>query len=200
MSSLDGPRRDSHTDRGTWDELRAGSERAFAALFARYGDEVYNFAFRRVACWATADDVTQATFLALWRRVRVGRVEELRGESARGVLLAMASKECANALRGTRRLAALRRKVPVDEVSRDHADAVAADVDSERRMRQIRAVVDRLPAGQRAVVELVWWSGCSMQETADALDVPVGTVKSRLARARARLGEQPVIVRREELA
>ncbi|MFD1824724.1 MULTISPECIES: RNA polymerase sigma factor [Mumia] len=200
MSIHAGDRLDPRADHGTWAQLRTGSEAAFGELFSRYGDAVYNFAFRRVACWATADDVTQATFVALWRRASEGRVEELRGDSARSVLLAMASQECANALRGRRRLAALRRKVPAEEVDRDHADGVAADVDSERRMREIRAVVDRLPAGQRAVVELVWWSGCSMQEAADALGVPVGTVKSRLARARARLGEQSVIVRREELA
>jgi RNA polymerase sigma-70 factor (ECF subfamily) len=191
---------DPHPDHEVWAQLRSGSEHAFSTLFTRYGDAVYNFAFRRVACWATAEDVTQATFVALWRRVCAGRVDELSGDSARGVLLAMASQECANAVRGRRRLAALRRKVPADEVDRDHADGVVADIDSERRMREIRAVVARLPAGQRAVVELVWWSGCSMQEAAEALGVPVGTVKSRLSRARARLGEHSVTVGREELA
>ncbi|MBW9204349.1 sigma-70 family RNA polymerase sigma factor [Mumia sp. zg.B17] len=198
VSSQVEDRIDPHADHEVWAQLRSGSEHAFAELFTRYGDAVYNFAFRRVACWATAEDVAQATFVALWRRAADGRVDELRGESARGVLLAMASQECANALRGRRRLAALRRKVPLNEIDHDHADGVAADVDSERRMREIRAVVGRLPAGQRVVVELVWWSGCSMQEAAEALGLPVGTVKSRLARARARLGEQSVILQREE--
>ncbi|MGH1564017.1 RNA polymerase sigma factor [Mumia sp. DW29H23] len=188
------------SDRALWEDLRHGSEQAFAALFTRHGDAVYNFAFRRVACWATADDVTQATFLALWRRAREGRVEELRRDSARAVLLTMAGHECANAVRGRNRLAALVLRLPVESHQRDHAEQVDAEIDSERRMRSIRGLVDRLPAGQRAVVEMVWWSGCSLQDTADALGVPVGTVKSRLARARTRLGEAAKPVVREELA
>lgn len=188
------------SDRALWEALREGSEAAFAQLFVRHSDAVYNFAFRRVACWSTADDVTQATFLALWRRAQRGRVDPLRRDTARAVLLAMAGLECANTVRGRNRFAALLRRVPVDRVHRDHAEAVDARVDGERRMRDIRAAVDRLPAAQRAVVELVWWSGCSMQDAADALGVPVGTVKSRLSRARARLGEQHVNARHEELA
>lgn len=183
-----------------WERLRTGSESAFAEIFARHSDAVYNFAFRRTACWATAEDITQATFVTLWRRALAGRTDVLRHDSARAVLLAMAGHESANTLRGLRRLTALKRKVSVEETADDHADRVAADIDSERQMRRVRELVDRLPASQREVVELVWWSGCSMQEAADALSVPVGTVKSRLSRARARLGEHTVTVGREELA
>ncbi len=59
-------------------------------------------------------------------------------------------------------------------------------------MRRINGILSRLPDGQRQVVELVAWGGCSMTEVADALGVAVGTVKSRLARARTTLATSEV--------
>ena len=61
-------------------------------------------------------------------------------------------------------------------------------LDDERRMTQVRAAVRVLPRHQRVVVELVVWSGLSLAETATALGVAEDTVKSRLSRAKARLG------------
>ena len=176
-------------DRDLWERLREADEPALAELFHRHSDAVYNFAFRRTASWATAEDVVQATFTALWRRARAGRIDRLTLDSARPLLLVMAGHECSNALRSSRRQSALRDRIELLErdSTPDHSGTTAAKVDDERAMSDIRRLLDKLPAKQREVVELVVWSECSMAEAARVLGVPEGTVKSRLARARGSL-------------
>jgi RNA polymerase sigma-70 factor (ECF subfamily) len=186
----DGPGQVVGSDQELWERLRSADEAALADLFHRHSDAVYNFAFRRTSSWSTAEDVVQSTFIALWRRAGDGKIERLTLDSARPVLLTIAGYECSNAVRSTRRLTALRerlRVVDASTISPDHSTQAVANVDSERAMREIRGVLAKIPAGQRDVVELVVWSGCSMAETAEALGIPEGTVKSRLARARRRL-------------
>jgi RNA polymerase sigma-70 factor (ECF subfamily) len=133
-----------------------------------------------------AEDVTQATFTALWRRAIRRNVEPLRLDSARPALLAMARGECSNALRSGQRHLRV-----VEVVTRDQRTAaeedVSAWVEAEVTMGEIRRLLGALPARHREVIELVAWADLSLTEVATILDVPVGTVKSRLSRARARL-------------
>jgi RNA polymerase sigma-70 factor (ECF subfamily) len=186
-----GPGQVVGTDRELWERLRLADEEALAELFHRHSDAVYNFAFRRTASWSQAEDVVQATFTTVWRRARTGRIDGLQLDSARPLLLVMAGYECGNALRSTRRLTALRHRIELVDgagtAEPDHSGVTAARVDDERAMSDVRRIVDRLPAKQREVVELVVWSDCTMAEAARVLDIPEGTVKSRLARARTTL-------------
>jgi len=177
-------------DQDLWERLRAADEQALAGLFHRHSDAVYNFAFRRTTSWSSAEEVVQATFVALWRRARAGRIDQLTLDSARPLLLVMAGYECGNVLRSSRRQAALTGRIELTDHSGtvpDHSTAAAARIDDERAMSEIRRSLDRIPAKQREVIELVIWSECSIAEAARALGVPEGTVKSRLARARKRL-------------
>jgi RNA polymerase sigma-70 factor (ECF subfamily) len=180
----------SGTDQEIWAELREGDEGALTALFQRHADGVYNFAFRRTSSWSAAEDVVQATFTALWRRARARKVDALQLESARPLLLVMAGYECGNVLRSSRRQSALVGRLELvdqDGTVPDHSAAAAAKVDDERAMSGVRRILERIPAKQREVVELVVWAECSMAEAARALGVPEGTVKSRLSRARKSL-------------
>jgi RNA polymerase sigma-70 factor (ECF subfamily) len=177
-------------DRDVWERLRDADEQALADLFHRHGDAVYNFAFRRTSSWSSAEDIVQATFTAVWRRARAGRIDHLTLDSARPLLLVMAGHECGNVLRSSRRQAALADRIEQVDQARtmpDHSATAAAKVDDQRAMSDIRRLLDRIPAKQREAVELVVWSECSIAEAARVLGVPEGTVKSRLARARARL-------------
>jgi RNA polymerase sigma-70 factor (ECF subfamily) len=183
VSTLDGDRSDAQL----WQRLRLADERAFAELFARHRDAVYTYAFRRTASWSVAEDVTQATFTTLWRRARQRRIEQLRLESARPVLLAMTRDECSNANRSRRRQLALVDRAGSRESSGGDTDDLGRWVEAEATMREIRTLLARLPRNQRDVVELVAWAELSPAETAAALGVAIGTVKSRLSRARARL-------------
>lgn len=188
MDRADGP-----SDRELWRLAGAGDRAAFGQLFDRHATAVYNHLFRRTANWSEAEDLTSAVFLQAWRRR--GQVVIDR-ESALPWLLGVANHTLRHAQRATRRYhAALARIAPADKSSDDHADAVAAAVDGERQMAEIRRAVSRLPRHEREVVELCAWSGLDHKGAAVALGVPVGTVKSRLHRARRRLaaglGEWP---------
>ncbi|GAA6525195.1 sigma-70 family RNA polymerase sigma factor [Intrasporangium sp. DVR] len=181
---------DSPTDRVLWSRLADRDGAALTALYRRHCDAVYNFAFRRTASWAAAEDVVQATFTSVWRRACAGTVDRLEAETARAVLLVMASQECANLARSARRRWLLQGRIEADAggaVAADHAGATAARVDDERRMSEVRRALECLPPVQREAIELVVWSHCSIAEAAAALGVPHGTVKSRLHRARQSL-------------
>jgi RNA polymerase sigma-70 factor (ECF subfamily) len=69
----------------------------------------------------------------------------------------------------------------------DFADGVASRVDDEREARRLRRLLRKLPRHEREIVELCFWAGLDQQAAAVALDIPLGTVKSRLARARKHL-------------
>lgn len=177
-------------DEDLWAGLCAGIEADFAALFRRHNRVVYNFAFRSTASWSLAEDITQATFTTLWRRAREGSVDPLQRSSAVPILLAMARHEVLNATRGDHRRLRLIHKIG-DQAPR-HDSNVSDWLEQEAAMARVRTVLNRLPENQRAVVELVVWSGLELAECAQVLNIPVGTVKSRLSRAKRKLATTEV--------
>ncbi|WP_329303673.1 RNA polymerase sigma factor [Streptomyces sp. NBC_00659] len=174
------------SDRELWARAVDGDREAFGRIFDRHGKTVYNHLFRRTADWSEAEDLTSTVFLHAWRR----RSETvLDRDSALPWLLGIADRLLSNTRRRLRRAEALlRRLVSHDESVGDHADRVAVLVDDERRMSEIHRALARLPRHEREVVELCVWSGLDQQAAAATLEVAVGTVKSRLHRARQRLG------------
>ncbi|MFB7331158.1 RNA polymerase sigma factor [Streptomyces adustus] len=174
------------SDRELWARAVDGDREAFGLIFDRHGRTVYNHLFRRTADWSEAEDLTSTVFLHAWRR----RSETvLDRDSALPWLLGIADRLLSNTRRRLRRAEALlRRLVSHDESVGDHADRVAVLVDDERRMSEIHRALARLPRHEREVVELCVWSGLDQQAAAATLKVAVGTVKSRLHRARQRLG------------
>ncbi|WP_435135841.1 RNA polymerase sigma factor [Actinacidiphila sp. bgisy144] len=174
------------SDRVLWAWAVDGDREAFGRIFDRHAKTVYNHLFRRTADWSEAEDLTSTVFLHAWRR----RSEiVLDRDSALPWLLGIAEHLLSNTRRRLRRAEALlHRLVSHDEPAGDHADRVAGRVDDERRMSQIHRALARLPRHEREVVELCVWSGLDQQAAAAALGVAVGTVKSRLHRARRRLG------------
>ncbi|WP_433157741.1 RNA polymerase sigma factor [Kribbella sp. CA-247076] len=177
---------DPGSDPELWERLRAGDHHALGELFDRYADDVHAFAFRRTASWSAAEDVVQATFLNTWRRFERNPPGPLTGPSARGWLLMVAANECRTLFRTASRVRRLLDRLPTPGVDDDHAPEVARRLDDERRMSAIRRAVAKLPRHERETLELVVWSGLTMTEAADALGVPVGTVKARLHRTRRR--------------
>jgi RNA polymerase sigma factor (sigma-70 family) len=184
------------SDAELWHRLRSADEDAFRGLFMRHSTAVYNFCFRRTASWSVAEDATQATFATLWRRAVRSEVEALKLDSARPALLRMARNECSNANRSRDRHLTLVDRVRAEQ--RPPADNTASWVEAESTMAVIRQALAALPANQRDVVELVAWSGLSLAEAAAVLKISVGTVKSRLSRARARLARTELAALLEE--
>ena len=177
-----------------WSSLVSHDPSGLAGLFDRHAQAVYNFAFRRTTSWASAEDVTQATFLTLWRRAAAGQLPPLEHPSALPWLLGVADRESRRVHRTLLRRRRLQHRLdgvhPTESPGSDHAEAVSQRLDDQRRMAQVRDAVRVLPAHQRVIVELVVWSGLSLREAATALGVAEGTVKSRLSRAKSRLKVQ----------
>ena len=178
---------DTATDAQLWGRLIAGDREALGQLFDRHGNAVYNFAFRRTASWSTAEEVVQATFLTIWRRATERRLPHLAHASALPWLLGVAGNEGQNATRSLRRVEGRRHRAEPPEPLADHADEVAARIDDERRMTEVRRAMAQIPVHERNTIELVLWSGLSVAEAAEVLQVAEGTVKSRLARGRSHL-------------
>lgn len=173
------------SDPELWQRAVAGEPTAFGELFERHSKAIYMFAFRRTADWSLAEDLTSVVFLEAWRRRADVRLVH---ESALPWLFGIATNVLRNARRSLRRhRAALDRLALEDEP--DFADDLGERLDDRRRMREILVGYAKLPRGEQEVVALCRWSGLSYEETAVALELPIGTVRSRLARARRRLGE-----------
>jgi RNA polymerase sigma factor (sigma-70 family) len=172
-------------DRELWQRARDGDGEAFGQLFDRHATPVYNHLFRRTANWSEAEDLTSAVFLQAWRSR--GQVVIDR-ESVLPWLLGVANQVLRNSRRAARRYRDALARIPrVPEPAHDHAEAVASAVDDQRRMAELQQAVSRLPRPEREVIELCAWSGLDHKGAAVALGVPVGTVKSRMHRARRRL-------------
>ncbi|TLS39559.1 RNA polymerase subunit sigma-70, partial [Streptomyces montanus] len=88
-----------------------------------------------------------------------------------------------------RHAAAVARLPPADAV-RDFADEVAGRIDDLAYLRAVRVAVDRLRRPEREVLALCSWGGLDYAAAAAALGIPVGTVRSRLSRARTKLAAE----------
>lgn len=166
--------------------IRAGDPDAFGALFDAYARSVYNHAYRLTGEWATAEDVVSLTFLDAWR-LRAKVDEE--GGSLRPWLLGIATNVTRNTRRAARRHAAALARLPREESVRDFADEVAGRVDDAARLALVQAALAGLRRAEREVLALCVWSGLDYAAAAEALGVPVGTVRSRLSRARTKLAK-----------
>jgi RNA polymerase sigma factor (sigma-70 family) len=178
------------SDGELWDRAVAGRAEAFGELFERHARSVYNHCFRRTASWADAEELTSAVFLEAWRRRHEVRPT---GESARPWLLGVANNVLRNHRRSLRRYRAALARVPLPRHDTDPADEVAGRLADEQQMRRVLACAGRLPRPDQEVLALCAWSGLTYQEAAGVLDIPVGTVRSRLSRARARLAGMDVV-------
>ncbi|MFE3830373.1 RNA polymerase sigma factor [Streptomyces sp. NPDC059092] len=156
------------------------------AHFDAYARSVYNHAFRLTGNWAQAQDVVSLTFLDAWR-LR-GRVNE-EGGSLRPWLLGIATNVTRNTRRAARRHAAAVARLPRDEVEHDFADEIAGRLDDSAQLALVRTALSRLRRADREVLALCVWAGLDYAAAAEALGVPVGTVRSRLSRARTKLAK-----------
>ena len=167
------------------DGLHGDDPGALAALFDRYGDRIYNHCFRQLGDWAEAEDATSSVFLEVWRHRRRVRLHD---GSALPWLYGVATNVCRNAGRSRRRYLRAVASLPAPGSRarpRRAGDRPARlrGPDAGGAGRRSRRCRDH----EREVLGLVAWAGLSYEQAAAALDVPVGTVRSRLSRARARL-------------
>jgi RNA polymerase sigma factor (sigma-70 family) len=168
-----------------WWSARNGDAEAFATLFERHAKAIYNYCFRRVGDWSAAEDLLSVVFLEAWRR----RDKELPPGKVLPWLYGIATNVVRNRRRSERRYRMALARVPATPPEDDFGAAVDVRLDDERRMRDALALLKTLPRGQQDVFVLCAWGDLSYEDAAFALGVPVGTIRSRLARARRSLAE-----------
>lgn len=154
---------------------QGGSTEAFSRLVERHQQALRGFLRRACGDWAQADDLAQETFLAAWSRI--GRLRA--GASVRAWLCGIGYNKHLTAVRSAVRE---RARSEVYEADRDET----IDAPAEDKLALGRAMAE-LPADQRACVALCLAADFSHAEAAEALDMPLGTVKSHVSRGRARL-------------
>ena len=159
---------------------------AFGELFERHADRVYAHCFNRTGNWSMAEDLTSVVFLEAWRRRREVR---FTSESVLPWLLGVANNATRNAQRTLHRHRRLLVKLPQAGEEPDIAEAAVIRVDTERAVAHLLCAVRELREPEQEVLALCVWAGRSYAEAATALDLPAGTVRSRLSRARQHLRE-----------
>lgn len=155
----------------------------FEIVFRRYADQVQRYVSRRIGADA-ADDVVAETFLLAFRqrdRYDVSRV------SARPWLYGIATNLIGRYRRSEIRHYRALARAGVDHVAESFTDRVDAAVSASAVNRRLAAALAALPAAHRDTLLLVAWGDLSHEEAAAALRVPVGTVRSRVTRARSKL-------------
>lgn len=166
--------------------IRAGDRSAFADLYEDSARAVYNHALRLTGSWSEAEEVTSETFLAAWR---TRETVEPEGGSLAPWLLGIATNKAHNANRGRWRKLAFLARSPEPRAVEDFADDTAGRIDDARRLAAVHDMLHRLSRQDREVIALCVAAGLDYQQAAEALDIPLGTVRSRLSRARRRLAK-----------
>ncbi|WP_103884504.1 RNA polymerase sigma factor [Actinacidiphila yanglinensis] len=166
--------------------LRSGDPEAFGRIFDDHARAVHRYAARATGNWTTAEDVVSLTYLEAWRLRETVRSD---GGDLLPWLLGIATNVLRNTTRAARRHQAALSRVPPRPAQPDFADEVVGRMDDAERLAAAQRALRRLRRGEREVFSLCVWAGLDYAAAADALGVPVGTVRSRLSRARRRLRE-----------
>lgn len=180
------------TDEALLAEIREGDRRAFTELLGRYERELYGYLRRYLGRDDLAADVFQNTFLAVFAKAR----QYEPGRPARPWLYAIATNAAIDAQRREKRqrVQAAEPLPGGDGEPRTVLDLVASEepdpgewTDLDEQKQAVRAAVEGLPDGLRSVVIMGYFQGMRYQEIAEALGIPLGTVKSRMNAAVTKL-------------
>ena len=178
----------------TWDEAalveraQKGNLDAFNELLLHYQTQVYNLAWHLLHDGAAADDATQEAFISAYKGLA-----KFRGGSFRSWLLRIVANACYDELRRRKRRPTVSWEDfgEMEDEANPHLADGGALPEQTIQQQELRALLERtlakLPEEQRIVIVLVDRMGLAYQEVADTLNVRLGTVKSRLARARVQM-------------
>jgi RNA polymerase sigma-70 factor (ECF subfamily) len=167
-------------DAGLLRQISRGDEDAMAAFYREHGRVVFAQALLVAGERVLAEEIVQDTMLAVWRGAA-----SFRGESsARSWVIAIARRQTRDRLRG-RRLRVVGDAFLADQpVSGPGPEVLALD---RAELAEVRGAIRELAPAHREVLGLAFGSGLSLPEVAAVLEIPVGTVKSRLTAARTAL-------------
>lgn len=168
------------------ERIRSGDRDAFRVLVDAYKDRVAAVVIGMMGPGDEAEDIGQETFIRFYRTI-----DTFRGDSSVATYLhRIAVNLSLNALkrrqRTRQRLAPAEPEALANMASKEQTDR---PVLAAEKRHLVRRAIDQLPPAFRSVIVLRLIEGFSTRETADALDLPLGTVLSRLSRAQSKLRE-----------
>lgn len=169
-------------DNALLSRIAAGEQTAIQALFARHHLRIFRFIVRKTGNEATAEELTNEVFLEIWRHA--GKFE---GRSKASTwMLSIAHNRSVSFLR---RRSEAQLDEGVAEAIADDADTPEVTSSKRGKADQIRACMASLSDDHREIIDLVYYHEKSIAEVAEVLDIPQGTVKTRMFHARKNLGE-----------
>jgi len=174
---------DADADDATVIQFSRREPEHFDVLFRRHAPHIQRYVVRRLGPDA-ADDIVAETFLLAFRHR--DRYDAAHAD-ARPWLYGIATNLIGRHRRAEVRLYRALARTGADPVTEPFTDRVDDRVSAGHASRQLATALARLPADSRDTLLLAAWSGLSYEEIAVALGVPVGTVRSRLSRARGKL-------------
>ncbi|MCO6007196.1 RNA polymerase sigma factor [Actinoallomurus purpureus] len=166
--------------------LRAGDSAAFSELFDEHASAIYRHAARLTGDRTVAEDAVSLTFLEAWRLRKRLKPEE---GSVLPWLFGLATNVIRNQARTARRHKAAMSRLPTRDLIPDFSDELIARFEDAERVAAARTALETLSDTDREIVMLCVWAGLDYAAAAEALGIPVGTVRSRLSRAKVRLRE-----------
>jgi RNA polymerase sigma-70 factor (ECF subfamily) len=171
-----------------------GDPAAFCELVRRYGDGVLGYLFRMTGSRDQAEDLFQETFRRVHEKART-----YRGGSFKSWLFTIATRVTIDMVRRRKRLTVLSHNRDTDceddpsslemIVAQDAPDPADEAVKEEQK-EQVRRAIESLPIGQRAALVLAYYQQLSYQEVAETLGCSVGSVKTQMSRALAKLAQR----------
>jgi RNA polymerase sigma-70 factor, ECF subfamily len=173
-------------DRAAVRLMARGDHDALADLYDRHSRLLYSLALRIVRLQADAEEVLQDVFAQVWRQA--ARYDTSRGTVIGWLVTLTRSRALDRLRRGRTRPQATDDEPQAQEVP-DTSPAVDLALVSAERAAAVRAALEALPDNQRVPLELAYYEGLSQSEIAAKLDVPLGTIKTRMRQALARLRE-----------
>lgn len=162
--------------------IAGGDKEALGVLYDRHAGVMLALGVRIVGVRRDAEDLLHDVFLEAWRRA--GDYDARRGSVKSWLLLRMRSR-CLDRLRS--HTFSRTDSLPAEPMR--SVDVAPEKVERHLDGARARAVLESLPPGQRQVLELGYFEGLSFSEIADALGIPIGTVKSRVSAAMLKLRE-----------
>ena len=158
------------------EQMARGNQSALGELYDRHGRLIYSLALRVLRDQGDAEDVVQEVFLQAWREA--ARFDLTRGNVVAWLVMVTRSRAIDRLRRRQARPQLAAKLEPDNRV--DEGPRVDVQMEWQSRAAEVRRALETLPLLQRVAVELAFFDGLTHAEIAEQLEVPLGTVKTRV--------------------
>lgn len=156
--------------------LKARDEKVFSYVYDHYSPALYGVALKVVNDETTAVDVLQEIFLKIWRGIE-------RYDAEKGRLFTWMLNIARNTAIDTLRSRSHKLGLKMQEIGNGHHQQEQLTVQQSFDHLGLSKVLDQLNKEQRIIIDLAYYRGCTQEEIAKILDMPLGTVKTRMRNA-----------------